>query len=100
MMELNEDQRKIVDTLKKPSAYFGNSDNGFQGLPYKEIMKITNLSKEKTLLSLGWLEQMDIVNHTCAIQRNMVDYLGHSSIEITGQKIVRMFFLTPKGKQT
>jgi hypothetical protein len=100
MIELNEDQRKIVDSLKKPSAYFGNSDNGFQGLPYKEIMKITNLSKEKTLLSLGWLEQREIIGHTCAVQRQAVDYLGHSSIEIAGQKIVRMFFLTPKGKLT
>jgi hypothetical protein len=98
MVILNEDQTKIVNTLKRPSAYMADTDNGYKGLPYKEIMKITKLSKEKTLLSLGWLEAQELVQHTCAVQRQIVDYLGHSSVEITGQKIVRMFSLTAKGK--
>ncbi len=100
MVELNDDQRKIIKTLKNPSTYIADTDNGFKGLPYKEIMKITKLSKEKTLLSLGWLEAQQLVKHTCAIQRQLVDYLGHSTVEIAGQKIIRMFSLTPKGKQT
>ena len=98
MVELNDDQAKILKTLKKPSAYVADTDNGFKGLPYKEIMKKTKLTKEKTLLSLGWLEAQDLVQHTCAVQRQIVDYLGHSSVEITGQKVVRMFYLTSKGK--
>ena len=99
MVELNEDQIKIIKSLKKPSAFVADTDNGFKGLPFKEIMKRTELTKEKTLLSLGWLEAQQLVQHTCAVQRQIVDYLGQSSVEITGQKIVRMFYLTPKGKQ-
>ncbi len=41
MVELNDDQRKIIKTLKNPSTYIADTDNGFKGLPYKEIMKIT-----------------------------------------------------------
>ncbi len=69
-----------------------------KGLPYKEIMKATGLSLEKTLLSLGWLEANDLVQHECAVQRQIVDYLGRSGVEIAGQKIVRMFSLTSKGR--
>ena len=98
MVKLNEDQTKILNTLKKPSAYMADTDNGYKGLPYKEIMKASDLSIEKTLLSLGSLEAKDLVKHQCAVQRQMVDYLGRTSIEITGQKIVRIFSLTSKGK--
>ncbi len=101
MYELNDDQRRIVDVLKNPSHYVMRSEeNGIIGLPYKEIMKATDLSLEKTLLSLGSLEAKDLVKHQCAVQRQMVDYLGRTSVEIAGQKIVRIFSLTPKGKNT
>ncbi|MHA2238455.1 MAG: hypothetical protein ACXAB2_08830 [Candidatus Hodarchaeales archaeon] len=101
MQELNTDQLKILSTLKSPSTYVTNAANGDKdiGLPYKAIMKATDLSLEKTLLSLGALEAKKLVEHTCAVQRQFVDYLGHSSVEITGQKVVRMFSLTPKGKE-
>ncbi len=98
MVEVNEDQLKVINSLKKKSTYVSDVDNGFKGLPYKQIMKETDLTVEKTLLSLGALEAKDLVKHTCAIQRQMVDYLGHSSVEIAGQKVVRVFSLTPKGK--
>lgn len=97
MVELNEDQVKILTSLKKKSAYISDADNGFKGLPYKEIMKATDLTVEKTLLSLGALEAQQLVKHTCAIQRQIVDYLGHSTVEIAGQKVIRMFSLTSKG---
>lgn len=100
MSELNNDQLKILNTLKNPSIYTVNSGNGDMdiGLPYKAIMDATDLSFEKTLLSLGALEAKKLVKHTCAVQRQFVDYLGHSSVELTGQKVIRMFSLTPKGK--
>ncbi len=99
MYELNTDQNRIIDVLKNPSHYVVNSEeNGIKGLPYKEIMKATGLSKEKTLLSLGYLEANELVQHECAVQRQIVDYNGRSNVEIAGQKVVRMFSLTMKGK--
>lgn len=99
MIELSDDQRRIIDLLKNPSHYVVRSEeNGIIGLPYKEIMKASNLSLEKTLLSLGSLEANDLVTHQCAVQRQMVDYLGRTSVEITGQKIVRLFTLTQNAK--
>ncbi len=100
MLKLNDDQHKILNILKNPSSYVvRNEENGIRGLPYKEIMKASRLSVEKTLLSLGWLEGNGLVTHECAVQRQIVDYLGHNSVEIAGQKIVRMFYLTQKGKK-
>ena len=96
---LNDDQLKIIQSLKGSSHYISDADNGFKGLPYKEIMKSSGLNFEKTLLSLGALEANNLVNHSCAVQRQMIDYLGHSSVELTGQKVVRMFYLTSKGQK-
>ena len=99
MQRLNDDQYRILDILKSPTTYVVRSEeNGVKGLPYKEIMKASDLSVEKTLLSLGWLEANGYVTHECAVQRQMVDYLGRNSVELVGQKIVRMFYLTQKGK--
>lgn len=99
MYKLNNDQSRIINALKNPSHYIINSEeNGIKGLPYKEIMKVSGLTLEETLLSLGYLEANDLVQHECAVQRQIVDYHGRSSVEITGQKIVRMFSLTQKGK--
>ncbi|MHA1975211.1 MAG: hypothetical protein ACTSW1_19650 [Candidatus Hodarchaeales archaeon] len=96
--ELNSDQKRVISVLKKPSLYLAGQDNGFLGVPYKEIMKNSGLSLEKTLLSLGYLESLGLVKHECAVQRQKVEYLGHTEVELTGQKIVRMFSLTPEGK--
>ena len=99
MYELNDDQNRVIDVLKNPSHFIINSEeNGIKGLPYKEIMKASGLTLEKTLLSLGHLEANDLVQHEYAVQRQIVDYHGRSNVEIAGQKIVRMFSLTPKGK--
>ena len=98
MNQLNDDQRVVINVLKNPSHYIVRSEeNGVTGLPYKKIMEASNLSVEKTLLSLGNLEAKNLVSHECAVQRQMVDYLGRTSIEITGQKIVRIFSLTQEG---
>lgn len=99
MYELNDDQNRVISVLKNPSHYIiNNQENGVKGLPYKEIMNASGLTREKTLLSLGWLEANDLVQHECAIRRQIVEYHGRSNVEIAGQKIVRMFSLTPKGK--
>ncbi|MFX1284544.1 MAG: hypothetical protein ACFFB5_12865 [Promethearchaeota archaeon] len=99
MYELNDDQNRIINVLKDPSHYIINSEeNGIKGIPYKEIMKASGLTREKTLLSLGYLEANDIVRHECAVQRQIVDYHGRSNVEIAGQKIIRMFSLTSRGK--
>lgn len=99
MIELSDDQRLVLDAMKNPSNYVVRSEeNGIIGLPYKEIMKASNLSLEKTLLSLGSLEAKDLVTHQCAVQRQIVDYLGRTSVEIAGQKIVRLFTLTQNAK--
>ena len=97
--KLNDDQLRIIKSLKKSSRYISGSDNGYKGLPYKEIMKSSGLTVEKTLLSLGALEANNLVKHSCAVQRQMIDYLGHSAVELTGQKVVRMFTLTTEGKK-
>jgi len=94
---LNDDQLKVIRSLKEISHYISDADNGYKGLPYKEIMKSSGLNVEKTLLSLGALEANNFVKHSCAVQRQMIDYLGHSAVELAGQKIVRMFYLTSEG---
>ncbi|MFX0152418.1 MAG: hypothetical protein ACFFAJ_16645 [Candidatus Hodarchaeota archaeon] len=103
MNELNDDQLRVIEVLavnflNKSSDYLVGTDNGIVGVPYKKIMETASLSLEKTLLSLGWLEANGFVKHDCAIQRQTIDYLGRSNVEIGGQKIVRMFSLTEKGQ--
>jgi hypothetical protein len=105
LQELNDDQLRVIEVLainylNKSSDYLVGSDNGIVGIPYKKIMETTNLTLEKTLLSLGWLEANGFVRHDCAIQRQTIDYHGRSNVEIAGQKIVRMFCLTEKGQNT
>jgi hypothetical protein len=104
LTELNDDQFRVIEaltinTLSNPSTYIADHDNGILGLPYKEIMNETKLSREKTLLSLGALEARGLVHHQCGIQRQTIDYLGRSNVEIAGQKIVRIFSLTPRGRK-
>ena len=98
-VQLNDDQLRVIKSLKESSRYISGSDNSFKGLPYKEIMKSSELNVEKTLLSLGALEANNLVKHSCAVQGQIIDYLGHSAVELTGQKVVRMFSLTTEGKK-
>ncbi len=102
MLELNDDQNRVIEALaisgfSSPTDYIVSPDTGITGLPYKKIMASVNLSLEKTLLSLGSLEAKGLVQHTCGIQRETIDYLGRSNVEIAGQKVVRIFSLTSKG---
>ena len=54
---------------------------------------------EKVLLSLGWLEASGYIDHDVAVIRKTLDYLGQTDIEIAGQSVVRMFYLTELGKK-
>ena len=54
---------------------------------------------EKVLLSLGWLEATGYVDHDVAVIRKTLDYLGQTNIEVAGQSVVRMFYLTELGKK-
>ena len=97
--DLNEDQRKVILALHSPEEYYKghHSVAGIRGVPYKKIIEKTELSLEKVLLSLGFLEAKEIVAHDVAIVRKALDYLGQTNIEIAGQSIVRMFYLTDDG---
>ncbi len=102
MLDLNDDQNRVIEALaissfSSPTDYIVSPDTGITGLPYKKIMASINLSLEKTLLSLGSLEAKGLVQHTCGIQRETIDYLGRTNVEIAGQKVVRIFSLTSKG---
>lgn len=102
LLELTEDQNRVIEalsisTILSPTDYIVSPDTGITGQPYKKIMASANLSLEKTLLSLGGLEAKGLVEHTCGIQRETIDYLGRSNVEIAGQKVVRIFSLTSKG---
>jgi hypothetical protein len=98
--EFNIDQKNVILALALPEEYFKghHSAAGMRGAPYKKIMEKTGMSLEKTLLSLGWLEARGYIEHDVAIVRKALDYLGQTNIEIAGQSIVRMFYLTKKGK--
>ena len=99
--ELNQDQIKVILVLKNPEEFF----RGFhtiatvRGVPYKKIIEKTGLSMEKVLLSLGWLEASGYLDHDVAVIRKTLDYLGQTNIEIAGQSVVRMFYLTDLGKK-
>ena len=97
--DLNLDQRKVILALDEPQEYFRgyHSVAGIRGAPYKKIMEKTELTLEKTLLSIGWLEARGIIAHDVAVVRKTLDYLGQTNIEIAGQSVIRMFYLTDKG---
>lgn len=99
--DLNEDQRKVILALRTPEEYFKgfHSVAGIRGVPYKKIIEKTELSLEKVLLSLGWLEAKGIIAHDVAIVRKALDYLGQTNVEIAGQSVVRMFYLTEDGQK-
>jgi len=99
--ELNQDQRKVILALGDPAEFFRgfHTTAGVRGVPYKKIQEKSGLSLEKVLLSLGWLEATNYVDHDMAVVRKTLDYLGQTNIEVTGQSVVRMFYLTEKGKE-
>jgi hypothetical protein len=97
--DLNLDQKKVILALANPIEYFKgyHSASGMRGVPYKKIIEKTGLTLEKTLLSIGWLEAKGVIEHDVAIVRKALDYLGQTNIEIAGQSVVRMFYLTKEG---
>ena len=97
--DINEDQRKVIIALHNPEEFYKghHSVAGIRGVPYKKIIEKTKMSLEKVLLSLGWLEAKGVIAHDVAIVRKALDYLGQTNIEIAGQSIVRMFYLTEDG---
>ena len=99
--ELNSDQKKVILALAEPAEYFRgyHSIAGIRGVPYKKIIEKTQLTIEKTLLSIGWLEAKDLIAHDMAIVRKILDYLGQTNVEIAGQNVLRMFYLTDKGSK-
>ncbi len=100
--DLNLDQRKVILALDEPAEFYRgyHSVAGIRGAPYKKIMEKTGLTLEKTLLSIGWLEARGLIAHDVAVVRKTLDYLGQTNIEIAGQSVVRMFYLTDEGKKT
>lgn len=97
--DLNSDQKKVILALANPIEYFKgyHSASGMRGVPYKKLIEKTGLTLEKTLLSIGWLEAKGAIEHDVAIVRKSLDYLGQTNIEIAGQSVVRMFYLTKEG---
>ncbi len=97
--DLNDDQKKVILALAEPAEFFRgyHSIAGIRGVPYKKIIEKTELSLEKTLLSIGWLEAKGVIAHDVAVVRKTLDYLGQTNIEIAGQNVLRMFYLTNKG---
>lgn len=101
MNKLNRDQQRVILALGNPKEFFKghHSVEAIRGVPYEKIMEKSELSLEKTLLSLGWLEACGLVAHDMAVVRRSLDYLGQTNIEIAGQSIVRMFYLTEEGEK-
>ena len=99
--ELNQDQRRVILVLGDPTEFFRgfHTTAAMRGVPYKKITQKSGLTVEKVLLSLGWLESIGLVEHDVAVVRKTLDYLGQTNIEIAGQSVVRMFYLTDKGKK-
>ncbi len=99
--ELNQDQIKVILTLGDPAEFFRgfHTTAGIRGVPYKKIQEKSGLTLEKVLLSLGWLEATNYVDHDVAVVRKTLDYLGQTNIEVAGQSVLRMFYLTEKGKK-
>ena len=100
--ELNQDQENVILVLADPSEFFRgfHTTATVRGVPYKKIIEKTGLSMEKVLLSLGWLEASGYIDHDVAVIRKTLDYLGQTNIEVAGQSVVRMFYLTDLGKKT
>ncbi|MHA2031919.1 MAG: hypothetical protein ACW99Q_21295 [Candidatus Kariarchaeaceae archaeon] len=101
MKKKHEDQKKVLVALSTPWEYWASDENmGIRGLTVEQLVQGTGLSREKILLSLGWLEEEESVAHDMGVERKVIDYFGHSNVTIPGtQKTVRLFYLTGKGKE-
>lgn len=99
--ELNQDQRNVILALHNPEEFYKghHAVTGIRGVPYKKIIEKTEMSLEKVLLSLGWLEAKGLIAHDVAIVRKALDYLGQTNVEIAGQSVIRMFYLTETGQK-
>lgn len=97
---IHEDQKKVILALNAPWDFWASDENmGIRGVTVEQLTGGTGLSREKTLLSLGWLEERETVAHDMGVERKVIDYFGHSNVTIPGtQKTVRLFYLTEKGK--
>ena len=97
---LHDDQKMVIIALSTPWEYWAyDEDMGIRGVTVQQLIQGTGLSQEKVLLSIGWLEEQEIVAHDMGIERKVIDYFGHSNVTIPGtQKSVRLFYLTPEGK--
>lgn len=101
MDKLHDDQVKILLALLNPWEFWSSDDNmGIRGVTVGQLVTGTDLTPEKALLSLGWLEERGSVAHDMGVERKVIDYFGHSNVTIPGtQKSVRLFYLTDKGKK-
>ncbi|MFV2016563.1 MAG: hypothetical protein ACC656_14125 [Candidatus Heimdallarchaeota archaeon] len=99
--EIHEDQKKILIALSMPWEYWDVDENmGIRGVTVEQLIHGTGLSREKILLSMGWLEEEKTVAHDMGVERKVIDYFGHSNVTIPGTQLtVRLFYLTKKGKE-
>lgn len=99
--DLNIDQKRIILALENPEEFYRDHHDatGIRGVTYKKIKEKTELSIEKTLLSLGWLEAIGFIDHDVAMVRKTLDYLGQTATEIADPTVVRLFYLTETGNK-
>ncbi|MFW9777394.1 MAG: hypothetical protein ACFFE8_00990 [Candidatus Heimdallarchaeota archaeon] len=99
--DLNIDQKKVILALENPEEFYRghHGATGIRGVTYKKIQEKSELTIEKTLLSLGWLEAIGFVSHDVAMVKKTLDYLGQSITEIADPTVIRMFYLTEEGKK-
>ncbi len=102
MVELNNDQKRILMALSTPDKYFHGEgiENLPRGMTYQQLMEATELSLEKTLLSLGWLEALGLVKHEVGFLQHVLQFPGSKhGIPLASQEVTRIFYLTKKGKE-
>ncbi len=102
MVELNNDQKRILLALSNPEKYFHGEgiENLAKGMTYHQLMEATELTLEKTLLSLGWLEALGFVKHEVGFLQQVLQFPGSKhGIPLASQEVIRIFFLTKKGRE-
>ncbi len=102
MSELNNDQIRIMLALNNPHQFFHGegTEHLVKGATYRQLMEVTELSLEKTLLSLGWLEALGYVWHEVGyIQPILYAPGAERGVTLAHQEITRIFYLTKKGKE-
>ncbi len=102
MIELNNDQKRILLALSNPEKYFHGEgiENLVRGMTYQQLMEATELTLEKTLLSLGWLEALGYVKHEVGFLQQVLQFPGSKhGIPLASQDVTRIFYLTKKGRE-